>query len=364
MTLPSSGPLTFTEIETEFGSNGNRGLGRYRADSIHFTNKTVGDLGKITEGGYLPLDDGIPRSGTIKFSDFRGKSQNVIVDCHSAGGDHINAKTNRWNSNDVLVVGGYKTPSQKKESGSKIIIHINKTFKSVHSNSANTCALRTGEWNSIAGMRVDLGDNAKLYGAGGNGGLGGDHGCSNGEAGKPGNSALGIEMNNTTVNVNSGALIQCGYGGGGGGGSARQEDEGQDRSAGGGGGGGGAGFPAGEGAKGGETGNTHGNATFTHGEDGLDGSKPNTNAAREGGTGGEGGDNEEEAKGGHGGRGGDTEAGPESGGDDRGNNKGETEGGAAGGNGAAIRRDSGITVSINNSGSNNIIGSTTATGVA
>tara|TARA_Y100001973_G_C5173692_1_gene320600 strand:- start:84 stop:1166 length:1083 start_codon:yes stop_codon:yes gene_type:complete len=360
MTLPSSGPLTFTEIETEFGSNGNRGLGRYRADSIHFTNKTVGDLGKITEGGYLPLDDGIPRSGTIKFSDFRGKSQNVIVDCHSAGGDHINAKTNRWNTNDVLVVGGYKTPSQKKESGSKIIIHINKTFKSVHSNSANTCALRTGEWNSIAGMRVDLGDNAKLYGAGGNGGLGGDHGSSNGEAGKPGNSALGIEMNNTTVNVNSGALIQCGYGGGGGGGSARQEDPGQDRSAGGGGGGGGAGFPAGLGAKGGETGNTSGNATFSHGSDGNDGTQPA--GGEEGGANGNGGDNAGEARGGHGGRGGDEENAPGTGGDDRGNNKGETEGGAAGGNGAAIRRDSGITVTINNSGS--ITGATNATGVA
>ena len=360
MTLQSSGPISFGDIQQEFGSNGGK-LGRYRADSIHFTNKTAGDIGRITEGGYLPLDDGIPRTGTIKFSDFYGKSLNVVVDCHSAGGDHINAKTDRWDANDVMVVGGFRG---KKQSGSKIIIHINKTFKSVHSNSANTCALRTGEWNSIAGMRVDLGDNAKLYGAGGNGGLGADHGQNNGEAGKPGNSALGIEMNNTTVNVNSGALIQCGYGGGGGGGSARQEDPGQDRSAGGGGGGGGAGFPAGEGAKGGETGNTHGNATFIHGSDGQDGGIPNTNAAREGGAGGQGGDNEEEAFGGHGGRGGDAEAGPEVGGDDRGNNKGETEGGAAGGNGAAIRRDSGITVSINNSGSNNIIGSTTATGVA
>ena len=361
MTLPSSGPLSFSQIEAEFGSNGNRGMARYRANSIHFSNKTFADIGRITEGGYLPLDDGIPRTGTIKFSDFRGKSLNVVVNCWSADGETVDAKSDKWDTNDVSVVGGYRG---KKESGSKIIIHINKTFKSVNSNTANTCALKTGTWSGIVNMTVDLGDEAKLYGAGGNGGLGGDHGNSNGEAGKPGNSALGIQVNNSIVNVKSGAILRCGYGGGGGGGSARQEDPGQDRSAGGGGGGGGAGFPAGEGAKGGETGNTHGNATFTHGEDGLDGSKPNTNAAREGGTGGEGGDNEEEAKGGHGGRGGDTEAGPESGGDDRGNNKGETEGGAAGGNGAAIRRDSGITVSINNSGSNNIIGSTTATGVA
>tara|TARA_B100000579_G_scaffold428081_1_gene437683 strand:+ start:27 stop:1106 length:1080 start_codon:yes stop_codon:yes gene_type:complete len=359
MTLPSSGPLTFTEIENEFGSNGNRGLGRYRADSIHFTNKTVGDLGRITEGGYLPLDDGIPKSGTIKFSDFRGKSQNVIVDCHSAGGDHINAKTDRWNSNDVLVVGGYKNPSQKKESGSKIIIHINKTFKSVNSTTVNTCALRTGEWNSIAGMRVDLGDNAKLYGAGGNGGAGADHGNLNGEAGKPGNSALGIEMNNTTVNVNSGAQIRMGYGGGGGGGSARDEDPGQDRTAGGGGGGGGAGFPGGEGGRGSNHPGLWGNATHAAGGPGGDGDQPA--GGEEGGNGGsESNNGDGEAVGGSGGRGGDQTNDPGVGED---SNKG-AEGGAAGGDGAAIRRDSGITVTINNSGSGNITGSTNATGVA
>ena len=359
MTLPSSGTLSFSQIEAEFGSNGNRGMGRYRANSIHFSNKTMGDLGRITEGGYLPLDTGIPKTGTIKFSDFRGKSLNVVVNCWSADGETIDAKSDKWNSNNVSVVGGYRG---KKESGSKIIVHVNRTFKSVHSNTANTCAIKTGTWSGIAGMTVDLGDEAKLYGAGGNGGLGGDHGNSNGEAGKPGNSALGIQVNNSTVNIKSGAILRCGFGGGGGGGSARQEDPGQDRSAGGGGGGGGAGFPAGLGAKGGETGNTSGNATFSHGSDGNDGTQPA--GGEEGGANGNGGDNAGEARGGHGGRGGDEENAPGAGGDDRGNNKGETEGGAAGGNGAAIRRDSGITVSINNSGSNNIIGSTTATGVA
>ena len=149
MTLPSSGPLSFSQIEAEFGSNGNRGMGRYRADSIHFTNKTIGDLGRITEGGYLPLDTGIPKTGTIKFSDFRGKSLNVVVDCVNGGTeDHINAKT-KYTTNNVMVVGGFRG---RKESGSKIIVHVNKTFKSVSSNSANTCALRTGNWSGIVGM--------------------------------------------------------------------------------------------------------------------------------------------------------------------------------------------------------------------
>ena len=356
MTLPSSGPLSFSQIEAEFGSNGNRGMARYRANSIHFTNKTIGDLGRITEGGYLPLDTGIPKTGTIKFSDFRGKSLNVVVDCVSGGTeDHINAKT-KYTTNNVMVVGGFRG---RKESGSKIIVHVNKTFKSVSSNSANTCALRTGNWSGIVGMTVDLGDEARLYGAGGNGGAGADHGQNNGEPGKPGNSGLGIQHNNTTVNIKSGAQIRMGYGGGGGGGSARDEDPGADRTAGGGGGGGGAGFPGGEGGRGSNHPGLWGNASHVAGGAGGDGDQPA--GGEEGGGGGNGGNNGDgEAVGGSGGRGGDEENAPGGGGEA---NQG-ADGGAAGGNGAAIRRNSGITVTINNSGSNNIVGATNATGVA
>jgi len=356
MTLPSSGTLSFSEIETEFGSNGNRSMSRYRANSIHFTNKTASDIGRITEGGYLPLDDGIPKTGTIKFSDFRGKSLNVVVNCWDADGETIDAKSDRWDSNNVMVVGGYRG---KKESGSKIIIHINKTFKSVNSTTANTCALKTGNWSGIVGMTVDLGDEARLYGAGGHGGAGADGGNEPGEPGQPGNSGLGIQVNNTIVNVKSGAQIWNGYGGGGGGGSARDEDPGADRTAGGGGGGGGAGFPGGNGGEGGTKTGLWGNASNVAGGNGGNGDTPA--GSEEGGSGGsESNNGNGEAVGGSGGRGGDEENAPGVGED---SNKG-AEGGAAGGNGAAIRRNSGITVTINNSGVNNIIGATNATGVA
>ena len=356
MTLPSSGSLSFSEIETEFGSNGNRGMGRYRANSIHFTNKTASDIGRITEGGYLPLDTGIPKTGTIKFSDFRGKSLNVVVNCWDADGETIDAKTDRFDTNNVMVVGGYRG---KKESGSKIIIHINKTFKSVNSTSANLCAIKTGNWSGIVGMTVDLGDEARLYGAGGNGGAGADHGNQPGNAGQPGNSGLGIQYNNTTVNIKSGAQIRMGYGGGGSGGSARDEDPGADRTAGGGGGGGGAGLPGGEGGRASNHPGLWGNASFAAGGAGGDGDQPA--GSEEGGNGGsESNNGGGEAVGGSGGRGGDQTNDPGVGED---SNKG-AEGGAAGGDGAAIRRDSGITVTINNSGSGNITGSTNATGVA
>ena len=356
MTLPSSGTLSFSEIETEFGSNGNRSMSRYRANSIHFSNKTFADIGRITEGGYLPLDDGIPRTGTIKFSDFRGKSLNVVVNCWSADGETVDAKSDKWDANDVSVVGGYRG---KKESGSKIIIHVNRTFKSVNSTSANLCALKTGNWSGIAGMRVDLGDEARLYGAGGHGGAGADGGNEPGDPGQPGNSGLGIQVNNTTVNIKSGAQIKMGYGGGGGGGSARDEDPGQDRTASGGGGGGGAGFPGGEGGEGGNKTGLWGNASNAAGGTGGDGDTPA--GGEEGGSGGsESNNGNGEAVGGSGGRGGDEENAAGAG---EASNKGYS-GGAAGGNGAAIRRNSGITVTINNSGSNNILGATNATGVA
>ena len=103
MALQSSGQIKFSEIEAEFGQNGLRSLGRYRANSIHFTNKTAGDLGRITSPeGYLPLDDGVPKEGTIKFSDFYSKKLNIVVDCHSGGTEsRKNAK------NDIDVNTGF-----------------------------------------------------------------------------------------------------------------------------------------------------------------------------------------------------------------------------------------------------------------
>ena len=59
MAIKNSGSsLSFTEIESEFGANGSRSLGAYRLTQ---------NVGSLTN---LPLDSGIPTSGTIKFSDF------------------------------------------------------------------------------------------------------------------------------------------------------------------------------------------------------------------------------------------------------------------------------------------------------
>tara|TARA_B100001113_G_C21091104_1_gene614379 strand:- start:284 stop:1369 length:1086 start_codon:yes stop_codon:yes gene_type:complete len=361
MTIKSSGSsLAFSEIEAEFGQNGIRSLGRYRANSIHFTNKTIGDLGRITEGGYLPLDDGIPREGQIAFSDFYGKRLNVVVNCVDGGTEtRKNAKIDKWNNNNVMVVGGYRN---KKEGGSKIIIHVNKTFQSNAGDTATACALRTGTWSSTATLQVDIGGEGRCYGAGGKGGDGADGRSDFGPVtgsvgnGQDGSSALGIEHNGAVVNMMSGSKLIAGYGGGGGGQGGRQVDRGADRTACGGGGGGGAGSPPGAAGEGGAR-LSGGGDEVASGSDGGAGSET------VGGGGGSGGNNHNEAIGATGGVGGDSEQAAGAGGSVYNGKNTYGGNGAAGQSGAAIRRTSGITVTINTNGQT-INGSTTATGVS
>ena len=321
MTIKSSGSsLSFSEIESEFGANGSRSLGGYRLT------QSVGSLSN------LPLDNSIPTSGQIKFSDFYGKQLNVVVDCHSGSReDRISAKGDKWNNNAVTVIGGFRS---KKESGSKIIINVNKKFCS-NKDQVNRCALRTGSWDGSSTVQVDVGSSGQILGSGGDGGRGQNGIDGSAQAGFTGTSGLGIEVNNCTVNIASGGIIRAGFGGGGGGGGGRQVDKGEDRRASGGGGGGGAGCPTGAGGPRG--------STPSLGSDGSAGSETT------GGGGGNGGNNENQAYGQSGGSGGQAQGGP-----------GGAQGGG-GANGAAIRRTSGFSVTINNSGT--IAGNTTATGV-
>ena len=323
MTIKSSGSsLSFSEIEAEFGGNGTRSLGGYRVS------QSVGSLSN------LPLDTGIPKNGTIKFSNFYGKRLNIVVNCHSGGEEtRTNAKSDKWNNNSLTVIGGFRS---KKEGGSKIIINVNKKFCSDKS-ARNRCALRTGSWNSTAVVQVDVGSSGRILGSGGNGGRGRNGIDGSAQSGFPGTSGLGIQVNNCTVNVASGGIIRAGFGGGGGGGGSRQVDKGEDRRASGGGGGGGAGCPPGSGGPGGTTG--------AGGQAGGAGTQTTGGGGGSGGNSGNG-----QAIGGTGGSGGQAQGGP-----------GNSAGGG-GTNGAAIRRNSGFSVSINNNGT--IQGGTGATGVS
>ena len=333
MALQSSGQITFGNISNEFGLPPGKNLGAYRVSENH---------GSLSS---LPLDNTIPQSGEIRFSDFYSRRLNVVVDCYSGGTETRANARSKYNGNQVNVVGGFRgKPSNP--SGIKVIVNVNKSFQSQKDNNQNVVALRTGEYGSNCLLRVDIGGSGYIGGAGGNGGNGNSGG---GSPGQNGNSGLGIDhesSDGTTVISNSGT-ISAGFGGGGGGGGAYDYDKNSSRSAGGGGGGGGAGFPAGSG----------GSATGSGGGGGGNG------GLNSGGAGGPGRNNDGEAVAGAGGNGGSNAGGPGAGGEGNGGEGSESQGGSAGGNGAAIRRESGgITISVVNNGT--IRGSTSATGVA
>ena len=348
MALPASGQITANQISDEFGRNlapNQMSLGAYRLT------QSVGSL------SFNGIDSGVPTSGEIKFSDFYSKRLNVVVNFHTGGQESRQNAKNRYNSNSVTVIGGFRG---RKEAGSKILIHVNKTIGSAKGNQ-NNVALRTGNWDSDVVLSVDVGSSGRLYGAGGDGGQGADSwsdgGSTNGGSGGNGTSALGIEHEETAVNVQSGGKIHAGAPGGGGGAGARQVDGGADRSACGGGGGGGAGLPAGNGGRGGVR--QSGNADEV--QNGAGGS---AGQLEENGEGGAGGNNANEAIGANGGRGGDfNEGGGEPAQGGQGGRNLDSSNGNAGNNGAAIRRSSGsIQVDISNAGA--IHGGTNATGIA
>ena len=336
MTTPS-GQISAQDIKNEFGEvSGTVPLGSYRVS------QTKGEL-------TLNIGDGVPGSGAISFDNMRNKRLNIVVDYYGDnanlnrtdnGDNTMNAKT-RYNdqNNRVSVIGGLKS-KPSNTAPHRVRIHVNQNIGGKKGEST-ICALRTGSWNSGTDVIVDVGGEGAIYGGGGDGGQGGDV-DSSGHAGEDGASALGIDYNGTTVNVASGGLIRCGFGGGGGGGAGRQNDKGSERTVGGGGGGGGQGYPGGAGG-------SEGNAD--HGQ--QPGSAGDLTEAGEGGGGG---NNGGEAYSGGGGEGGGQGEAADNG---AGGNYGA---GSGGGQGSAIRKASGVSFSLNNSGS--IVGNTDQTGVS
>ena len=295
MALQSSGPIRFSQIANEFGIPTNNRFGSYRV------NESLGSLSN------LPLDTGISQSGAIRFSQFYSKRLNIVVDCYSGITEfRTNARTKYGNSK-LRVIGGFRG-APTSTAGIKVLININKTFGSEKNNDYRYVALKTGNWDNGTTLQVDVGSSGFLFGAGGDGGIGGTQAgqgwinngnpTGNGTDGGNGTSALGIQYSGTTV-INNG-YIQCGYGGGGAGGFGAGDPNKQqyDFGGSGGGGGGGAGLPAGLGGPGGQGGNID-NRSISAGSDGNDatttvrgaGNSGGSNPACQGGAGGDGGQN-------------------------------------------------------------------------
>ena len=349
MALQGSGQISASNIANEFGyTNGSETrLGSYRTTNgqgnfpVSFGALQFNSIDAQSGGS-------VPTSGQIKFSDFYSTKLQTVVNFYGSGrgGNRLIAKDryNAGGSNDVNVVGNYRT-RPNNTSGTKVHIHVNQTIGSEKSN-VQHCALRTGSWNSSTTLQIDIGGSGRIGGGGGDGGRGSVN-SGGGFAGGSGTSGLGVQYSPTQVNIASGGVLVAGFGGGGGGGGAFDHDKNSSRTASGGGGGGGAGIPAGAGG--------------AEGSGGVEGGPGNAGSATAAGSGGGGGNNDGEAVAGGGGTGGSAGEAADNGGTGFGGEGSSSAGGAAGPDGAAIRRNSGFTVNVSNSGT--LSGSTNATGV-
>jgi len=270
--LQGSGTIRFSNIISEFGradGGGGVSLGRYRVS------QTFGSMSN------LPLDTGIPQSGSISISNFYSKQLNCVVNYYDGSNLRRATARNRYNnggSNRVQTIGGFRgRPSNTN--GTRVIIHVNKRIGSEYDGSRGLkCALRTGSWNNNTNLDLNIGSAGAVIGAAGAGGKGGNR-SGGPTAGQRGSSGLGVEY---PLDITNYGFI-AGGGGGGGGGAGKRKDR-HDRSRdyrrcgwwcdsrgrnrrkdrrrkGGGGGGGGQGFPGGAGGSGGDGGSNGSNGS-------------------------------------------------------------------------------------------------------
>ena len=99
MALQSSGSITARDIAIELGytQGAETKIGDYRLNG-----------GQDFTGVKLPVSEGVPTSGEIKFSDFYDARRTLVVDYHSGSPESFpeNAK-DRFTSRSKVVVGGF-----------------------------------------------------------------------------------------------------------------------------------------------------------------------------------------------------------------------------------------------------------------
>lgn len=117
MTTPT-GSIKFSDITAEFGSPSGNNLGAFRI------NQSIG-------GRNWPLDDGVPISGSISFSQLRGKTINVVINDTGFSTKNVTSSNNYAQG---VVVGGLKSlPSNTSGSDSKKIRYLVKSTMGANS---------------------------------------------------------------------------------------------------------------------------------------------------------------------------------------------------------------------------------------
>jgi hypothetical protein len=223
MPLPSSGPISFSDIQSQFGGANPISLSEYYRGGGFVTNTGVNDTiptsGAISVGNFYNTYGRVPISIAIS-----ANTSNYDAYASRTGGYVPGVSDLTYTINSDVVIGATST--------SAIAFTINSSF--------------------LATDTVTVVNNGRVTGAGGNGGAGANFApgnTTNGGAGGGGGTALSVARAATITN--NGTVAGGGGGGGGGGGSYFGRNAKSDDNIAGGGGGGGAGSIAGSGASGG-----------------------------------------------------------------------------------------------------------------
>lgn len=222
MPLPSSGPISFSDIQSQFGGTNPISLSEYYRGGGFVTNTGVNNT--------------IPTSGAISVGNFYNTYGRVPIAIT------ISASTNNYDayaSRTLSYVAGVSDLTYTIDAA--VVIGSANTSSNAFLISASFLSTDT----------VTVVNNGRITGAGGNGGRGSDQrpGGTGAAGGGGGGTALSVARAVTITN--NGTVAGGGGGGGGGGGSYFSRNAKSDDNIAGGGGGGGAGAVAGSGASGG-----------------------------------------------------------------------------------------------------------------
>lgn len=221
MPLPSSGPLSFSDLQSQFGGTNPISLSEYYRGGSFVTNTAVNNT--IPTAGTITLNNFYNTYGRVPVSITIAASSNNYDAYANRGGTYIPGVSDlTYTINAGVVIGSANTSSNAFTVSSSFL-------------STDTVSL------------VNQGTITGAGGAGGAGGTGASQGPYPGNPGGAGGTALSVQR---AVSVTNNGTIAGGGGGGGGGGASYYSGK-EDDAKGGAGGGGGAGTVAGGGGAGG-----------------------------------------------------------------------------------------------------------------
>ena len=219
MAIPSSGPLSLDDIQTEFGGTNPIDLSEYYAGGANVPPGTTGDSGPI------------PTSGEIAVGEFYGSTNRVPIVINNTG---------TASQQDIYALA---SADPTYSAGITDVVYNNSG--TLTSTAPTTASLRTGTFAS--GDTVKIVNTGLIIGKGGNGGAGVPSPAAASSAMNGGAGGRALELQWPVTIDNPGGTIAGGGGGGGGGSSVGwtvqpgPKNPPSPRTAGGSGGGGGAG---------------------------------------------------------------------------------------------------------------------------